>query len=249
MADTLLDLTQEILLECKLDPAGSVNEFEEAEVIAQIIRREYRRLSVEYNLGTSKRLINLESLNNSAYPNYLKIPDDISRFDYNTIYYDVRQVGETQTKETEICYIDRDQFIHELNIRNNDDSNVIVVSDPETGVTLKVVNDKAPTYYTILGDKYVVFDSYDSAIDTTLQQSKNRVLVEQRQELAFDDNALINFAPEVYELLKHRATIKCKIHYEVPVDNEERRDLRVASQKVHSNSSRRKHPRHRPKVF
>lgn len=58
-----------------------------------------------------------------------------------------------------------------LNGRNLSDSNVTEVNSTN-GVPLRIYTDRAPKYYTVTQDKFIICDSYDAAVDTTLHGSK-----------------------------------------------------------------------------
>jgi hypothetical protein len=63
-------------------------------------------------------------------------------------------------------------FMHYISQRDSSASDVDVVVDDESSVSLLILNDTAPTYYTSFNNDVMVFDSYDSAVDSTLQTSK-----------------------------------------------------------------------------
>ena len=55
--------------------------------------------------------------------------------------------------------------------RDSTDANTTTITTTG-GVPLFIETDKQPEFYTIIGDKTIITDSYDSAVDTTLQGSK-----------------------------------------------------------------------------
>ena len=55
--------------------------------------------------------------------------------------------------------------------RDSLDATVETVEGFDDSVLL-IYNDRQPTYWTSFDDEYLVFDSYDRTVDTTLQESK-----------------------------------------------------------------------------
>jgi len=66
-----------------------------------------------------------------------------------------------------------EDFMEVVDSRDSSKSNVTVVTDP-TGISINVMKDKAPEYFTSFDDENLVFDSYDSEVDTTLQNNKTQ---------------------------------------------------------------------------
>jgi hypothetical protein len=75
-----------------------------------------------------------------------------------------------------IDYLSPDEFIQRIVKRDTSSSNVIIVTDPTSDISLPIENDKMPDFYTSFDDRYLCFDSYKSTVDTTLQTSKTMVL-------------------------------------------------------------------------
>ena len=57
---------------------------------------------------------------------------------------------------------------------NQNTSTNLVVTDVAGGTTLFIGKSTTPTYYTSFDDEHIVMDSYDSAVENTLQNSKTR---------------------------------------------------------------------------
>jgi hypothetical protein len=72
-----------------------------------------------------------------------------------------------------IKYLNPEDFMEVVDKRDSSKANVTVVTDP-TGISININNDKAPQYFTSFDDEYLVFDSYDSQVDTTLQSNKTQ---------------------------------------------------------------------------
>lgn len=66
-------------------------------------------------------------------------------------------------------------------------------------------NDHTPQYATILSNFYVIFDSYDSTVDTTLQGSKTMVYGEVIPAFEMVDTFIPNLAEEQFQLLLNEA--------------------------------------------
>ena len=72
-----------------------------------------------------------------------------------------------------IEYKNPEDFMYLTDARDSLASTVKKVTDP-TGITINILNNKQPQYFTSFDDVTMVFDSYLAAVDTTLQSTKTQ---------------------------------------------------------------------------
>lgn len=160
---TLLEIVQRVLNAMNHDSVSAYNDTIESQQIAEEARILYYDMMDRDDWPHLMKSITLEAVDSASYPTHMIIPVDVTRID--SIRYDVRESGETNRQYRIIHYLNPEEFLDHIYTRNNDDSNVDIVADYD-GIELLIINDQAPTYWTSFDDHYVVFDSYDSAIDT-----------------------------------------------------------------------------------
>ena len=168
---TLLEMTQDILSDLDSDNVDDISDTIESEQVAQIIKTSYYNLIDGKDWPQLKKFIRLEAATD-ARPTHMKMPD--SAIDIEWVKYNTKKAADTYDKYVDVTYKTPKDFVDLIAVRKSDDATVDVVIDA-TGVTLNIKNDVAPTFYTSFDDEYLIFDSYDSAIDTTnMQQSKSQ---------------------------------------------------------------------------
>ncbi len=101
----------------------------------------------------------------------MRLPETI--IDLKWIKYDCKKPGETRNRFTKIIYKTPEEFLDITDQRLSTDSKVTVVTD-STGIKINVYDDRAPAYFTSFDDDYVVFDAYNSAVESSLQNSKTQ---------------------------------------------------------------------------
>lgn len=169
---TLLEIVQDVLNDMDSDEVNSIGDTVEATQIANICRSTYYDVITTYNLPEHTELMTVSGLSNSNRPNYM---DADSVTEIKELRYNVSETpGELEYKL--IGYVSPDEFIQRIITRDTSQTEVIIVTDPTNGIALPIINNKMPDYYTSFDDRYLCFDSYDSAVDTTLQTSKTMVL-------------------------------------------------------------------------
>lgn len=169
MRRSLLDMVQEILSDLDSDEVESIDDTVESEQIVTILKSTYYAMMNSRNWPHLRRSIQIEGLGNTATPTHMKIQDSIKELCF--INYDKKRSTDTKKRYDKVEYLQPDHFLHKTN--QEDSSSALVQTVTDTGgIEVLVRNDKAPTYYTSFNDEYLVFDSYDSAVDTTLQESK-----------------------------------------------------------------------------
>jgi hypothetical protein len=168
---TLLEMTQDILSDMDSDEVNSINDSVESLQVAQIIKTTYYNIIDGRDYDFLYELFQLESSGTSSRPTHMKLPENI--IDLKYIKYNTRKSADTKDKYLKIDYLNPEDFMEVLDTRDSSKSNVTVVTDT-TGISLNIKNDKAPEYFTSFDDENLVFDSHDSAVDSTLTNSKTQ---------------------------------------------------------------------------
>lgn len=170
MARTLLDLTQSIMDDMGSDSVNSISDSLESLRVASILKRTFFDLAVEMDLPTAEELFVLQALADLDRPSHMKLPDNV--YELGWIKYDVRtDATDTRIRYAEIFHLEPEDFFKRISTRNSDDSNMQVVADP-TNINLIIQTDQNPTYWTSFDGEFIVFDSFDSAISSTIEESK-----------------------------------------------------------------------------
>jgi len=168
---TLLEMTQDILSDMDSDEVNSINDSVESLQVAQIIKTTYYNIIDGRDYDFLYELFQLDASGTSSRPTHMKLPENI--IDLKYIKYNCKTLTDTKDKYLKIKYLMPEDFMEVVDSRDSSKSNVTVVTDP-TGISINVMNDKAPEYFTSFDDENLVFDSYDSEVDTTLQNNKTQ---------------------------------------------------------------------------
>lgn len=232
MKMSLLELTQDILNDLDSDEVNSIDDTVEAQQIAQIIKSTYFAIISNRNWPHLKRGISLEASGDDAYPSHMKLADNVKELSF--VNYNKARLGETRKLYQSVKWLEPDDFLRYTNQRNSDDSNIDVISD-YSGVELLIRNDQAPTYYTSFDDTHLVFDSYDSAVDDTLQESKVQAQGYVNPLWLVEDDFIPDLPEEAFTYLleeaKSRASLKLKQSQDAKAEQESNRQRTWLSRK------------------
>lgn len=198
MRKTLLRIVQDILDEMDADNVNSINDTVEATQVASIVRGCWEELLSNRNWPHMRQLVQLEASGSTLKPNYLRIPDRLKEM--SEVSYDKRKEVLDDHVYTRIKYLEPDEFLKLLNSRSSSDENVESISD-FSGVELLIYNNKPPEYYTSFDDEWLVFDSYNKAIEDTLMKSKTQVVAYIYPEWVHSDSAIPDLPDEAFALL------------------------------------------------
>jgi len=167
MKKTLLQIVQEILNDMDSEPVNTIGDSVEAEQIASVVESVYYNLVSTSNIPEHFEFFTLEAYTDDEFPTHFSTGDSVKGIE--RIWYDVSE-AEDGSSYREIKFLEPLEFVKW--VESNSLSYDIVTSN---GVRYKVGNDSNPKYYTSFDDESIVFDSYDSDIENTLQSSKTRV--------------------------------------------------------------------------
>ena len=157
---TVLEMVEDILNDMDSDPITAIDDTEESRQVVEIIKRTYFKIVDSREWPFLFNLFQVVQTSAST-PTEMTLPATVTRLKY--IKYNA----------TLVQYLEPQKFMNILDARNTGDANVDAETD-SSGITLKVINDADPTYYTIFQDRRVVFDSYDLGTETFLATTKTQ---------------------------------------------------------------------------
>ena len=229
---TVLEMVQDILNDIDGDEVNSISDTVESEQVAQIIKSTFDAIMSNREWAHNKTLTQLTASGNSALPTHMTFNENVKEILF--INYDKAASGETQRQYKEVVYKDITDFLRILNSRNNDETNIDVITDP-TNVELLIRNDLHPTYYTSFDDETLVFDSYDNSVENTLTASNTQAMVRQAPTLVLADDTYPDIPAEAFthllEEAKSRCAIKLRQVQDVKAEQESKRQSSWLAQK------------------
>jgi hypothetical protein len=171
---TLLDYVQTILSAMDSDEVSNITDNTESLQVANVVKTVYNDIQARLDLNEHYTLFELTASGDSTKPVLMTKPSDVVSIQW--IQYDKVLDGDTDPIYREVLFKPLDEFLAMTDTLNVSDTEVesfdhTVGSD---SITFIYRNNKAPTYYTTFDDLTLIFDSYDSTVDTTLQKDKTR---------------------------------------------------------------------------
>lgn len=231
MKTTLLEMVQDILSNMSSDEVNSIGDTTESLQIATIIRQKYLDIINRLDLPEHDQLVQLNPSLDSTVPVLMYVPEGISDiqwikyFDSNTnasvsvsnhttdIINGVPPINQTNPTPVSppgykyVTVLPNTQYIDYVNGFDPSSFDVEKFTFEDTSnkfnnaFTFYYKTDKTPQYCTILSNYYVIFDSFDTTQDSTLQASKTMALGSVLPVFNMVDNFVPDLAEEQFGLL------------------------------------------------
>lgn len=195
---TLLDLTQRILNDMNGDEVNSISDTLESQQVASIIRDTYQEIIGSRSWPHLNRLLK-PTPHGSARPTHVDMED--AWVYLKEVKYNKRVQTATKDSFDDVTYMEPDEFLEYLNARNSSADDVDTIADPDASVSLFILNDTAPTFWTTFNDETLVFDSYDNLVDTNLQASKFQVWGNYEPTWSHTDTAIPDLPAKAFPYL------------------------------------------------
>lgn len=172
MKYTLLEIVQEILSDMDSDEVNSISDTTESLQVAGIVKETYYHLVSQNDLPEHTGLFQLDASGDNTKPVLMTMPSNALKLYW--VKYDKRKDGETNSVFDGVKFLDLEEFLERTQPTNVDETYVssMTVDSSGTDFEFKFLNNKAPDYWTTFDDDKLLFDSYDSSVDTTLQKAK-----------------------------------------------------------------------------
>jgi len=234
MKYTLLQMTQDILSSMSSDEVNSISDSPESLQVANIIKQKYFDIVNRVPLTEHEQLLQLDASLDESSPILMYVPEGVADIQWIK-YFDSNVADGTQADDFQhdlntdittnaqalsisapgylpIQIMPNHSFIAMVNSFNPQDVGVESftfsdVSNSGFHSTFKLYykNDRQPLYCTIISNRYVIFDAFDSSQDSTLQSSKTMCFGRIIPQWQNEDTFIPNLAEEQFQLLLNEA--------------------------------------------
>lgn len=189
MRFTLLEIVQDILNDISGDEVDSISDTSEATQIANIVRSTYNHIVSQRDIVEHKVYFQLEETTSST-PTLMTIPTDILKVYW--IDYDQKHnpgafsggvfsgsafdVTESAYFTGNVYKVEPDEFFRRnglLSWTGSDIEAYTYTSDSGDVFDVKYETNIAPTYYTIIGDTDVIFNSINTNVNASYLEADN----------------------------------------------------------------------------
>lgn len=187
---------------------ATIDDTIESQQVASICEKVYQDLNNDvFNNSLTETLLQLDSLADSTKPNYLKLPSTASKIKESKVMYNVATgaAGATTLNIKQIPYMRPQEFLDTMGLRSTNQTNTQIVTD-FSGYKMVIQNKSAPQFFTSFDDEHLVFDSFDSDVDSVLQSSKSGILTSEQRTFTQSDTYIIDF-PEWFHTTYLNAVI------------------------------------------
>lgn len=203
MKQTLLEIVQGILNELDTDDVNSIEDTVEAMQVSHIVKNCYLAMCANRNWPHQRRLTQVQHSGTPDKPTHLKLPENVKEL----VFFKYDKTKKDSTEDItyqEIHYLYPDEFLRMVSSRNMNTPNTMEVID-NSGVSLVVKTNQAPSYWTSFDDDYIVCDSFDKNVDDALKKSKTQCLLYVSPVWIHRDDAVPDLPSEAFPALVEEA--------------------------------------------
>lgn len=200
---TLLALVQDIMSMMDSHNVANITDTEESEQVADIIAATYEVIVATYNHVHTGAIFQITGLGDVNNPTKMLLPVAVMKLE--RLQYDVKADAADPIAMTDITYLNPADFISLTNSRNSTDTNTIQTTTEK----ILIQDDKRPEYWTTFDDEYILFDSHDSDVDTTLQTSKTMCIGNIEPSITIADSTVPELPAHLFPLLFWESAAAC----------------------------------------
>lgn len=236
---TLLQIVQGILSDLDSEDVNSLSDTVEAQQIASVVEDTFYNIVATRTIPEHHSLIKLTALSDSNFPTHFQYPENTKGI--SQIWYDTST--DDSYAYSKIKYVSPKEFISLTDGREGDYE---LVGDKVAGTQLRIGNTKMPSFYTSFDDQYLVMDSYDSTVDTTLQTGKIRAMGYTIPVFSQEDSYVPDLDAEMFPYLINESKSVCfslfKGGIDPKIDQAARRQKNWAQNDMYKTTQANKRP-------
>jgi hypothetical protein len=208
---TLLEMVQDILSAMDSDEVNSISDTTESLQVATAVKHAYFDIVSRANLPEHFELFELNASNDPLKPTLMYVPD--GALNVLWVKYNKIMDGETEDSFQRVNYLSPEDFFDRFFTYRDQGQNDVVkftISGPNSSsIDVTALNNKAPDFYTSFNDKEILFDSYDSEVDTTLMKNKTICYGEFAPVFLMEDSFVPDLDSRQFSLLYNESKASC----------------------------------------
>lgn len=158
---TFLEIVKYILSELESDDVDSISETVESEQVARICIRVFSNLIAGRDWPHLDKVVQLAEL--STMSTGFKLDPEMRKI-LNVKYNKLLEVGD-RDRYVELPFVPWTEFIKHLEQRDSLSPDVIVQTTIDGLVSLNILTNKQPEYYTVYSNDFLVLDSFNQDIE------------------------------------------------------------------------------------
>jgi hypothetical protein len=200
---TNLQYVQNILSSMSSDEVNSISDSTESMQVAEILKTTYFNIIARAGLPEHKKLFQLDAGLNNLQPVLMFIPEGIKSIEWLKYY----NLDSQSLMYQYVTILPIQQFMDYVAGYNTIDTTVDTMTLKIDGETFlfNYKNDNQPRFCTVIKDFYVVFDSYNLLVETTLQSSNTQAFGETQAVWKMEDDFIPDLDVEQIPLLLNEA--------------------------------------------
>lgn len=235
MKYTLLEMTQLILSSMDSDEVDSINDTTESLQVANVIRTAYFDMVTRSALPEDFSPFNLDA-STSASPTKMSLPVNYANVD--RILYNKETLTDTAQRWETVSYLSLPEFQRRMYALDETDTvHVGTYNLTVNGSTIPIlyVKDEAPQFYTTFDDNTILFDSIDTAVETSLASIKSQGFGRRIKVFTMADSFTPELDDDQFPLLVNEAKslawaeLKQTVHQKA---EQSARRLKISQQKI-----------------
>lgn len=226
MKYTLLEMVQEVLSSMDSDEVNSISDTVESYQVALLIKGCFYDIATELSLPEHETMFQLNPSTDGDQPVLMTVPSNITRIHW--IDYDKREATDTNSNFQRVEYMPLDEFLEMQNGYRNQDSNVeeMTFSSNNESFTMMYATNKQPKYFTTFDDYTLLFDSYDSSIESTLQKHKTQCAGRSIPVFLMEDSFIPDLEAQQFAYFRNRVKTRAFAELKQAANQESAKEAR-----------------------
>lgn len=213
-------MVQNILSAMDSDEVNSIHDTVESQQVAEVVKETYYDLFSDLYVPEHTTFLKLQGLGSLTKPNVLKMPDNLVELSW------VKYKDSATERFYRLQYCNPEDYL-EIVLKNKSTTANVQLVTLDNGLTFYVKKDKTPQFYTIIDDEFLLTDSYDAAVDATLQASKTLVWGQQEPSWTAADSFVPSLDSQHFPLLLSESKSVCFVNIkQIANQKEEQRSRR-----------------------
>lgn len=212
---TNLEMVKDILNDMDAEDVTAIGDTEESSQVLVILESTFYGLIADRSIPEHKELFTLVETDATT-PSVMTLQAKVYELDW--VQMDVRtdESAGVARRYTNIDWVSPEEFILRTRNRNDTNATVEILNDAlfTGGTEVFIRNDRAPSFFTSFDDERLIFDAYNSAIDTFLLAAKSQGYGTVQPSFSRTDAATQDLDsdrfPEFLSIAKNRAIASLK---------------------------------------